>query len=584
MLFVRLAQPWATCLFVFSGLVAFPSMSWAADTRQPTSELVQAHLDAGEFGPAQQLARQAQVPAERDTLWRMIATAQANAGMFQAALETTHAIVDDHARSDVLLDLAEVPEQRSGARGGAALADFETLIELIESTIAPDSWETVGGPGAVEPFPGGVFVDATGLMRRLTPESVATLSDLRARAAASKTDSRDARRPSELRKISLSRLERHLQTRDAAGRPPSDVMLNLAGLHRIQYVFVYPETRDIVLAGPAGDWTTDGEGRAISLTDGAPIIQLDDFIVLLRNAFNQHGRFGCSITPRQENLASVQQYLQETGQTPLKPHQRDNWLNGLRTRLGRQDISVFGIDPSTRAAHVLVEADYHMKLVGIGLEPGTRGVTSYLDTVTITAGGEPLPLDVLRWWFTLNYEALRTTSERNAFAWRGTGVKVLSENELLTERGERVHTGTSTEPNHQFAHSFTAHFNDLATKYPVYAELRNIFDLALVAAILRSEDLPDQVGWQMKYLLPPEKYQVGKRTSPKQVETVLNYRLVNAKHLIVGVSGGVSVDTTSLLQTRPFALDEYGLLQGDRANSDRANSTPAESQTDWWWD
>ena len=37
--------------------------------------------------------------------------------------------------------------------GGAAMADFDTLIELITSTIAPDSWDEVGGAGAIEPFP-----------------------------------------------------------------------------------------------------------------------------------------------------------------------------------------------------------------------------------------------------------------------------------------------------------------------------------------------------------------------------------------------------------------------------------------------
>jgi hypothetical protein len=29
--------------------------------------------------------------------------------------------------------------------------DFSTLIDLIESTISPDSWESVGGPGSIEP-------------------------------------------------------------------------------------------------------------------------------------------------------------------------------------------------------------------------------------------------------------------------------------------------------------------------------------------------------------------------------------------------------------------------------------------------
>ena len=40
-----------------------------------------------------------------------------------------------------------------GGMGGAAAADFDTLIELITSTIAPQTWDEVGGPGSVEGFP-----------------------------------------------------------------------------------------------------------------------------------------------------------------------------------------------------------------------------------------------------------------------------------------------------------------------------------------------------------------------------------------------------------------------------------------------
>ena len=107
-----------------------------------------------------------------------------------------------------------------------------------------------------------------------------------------------------------------------------------------------------------------------------------------------------------------------------------------------------------------------------------------------TAGDRDLPMQILRWWFTLDYGAVRTNADRNVFQWAGPGVRVLSENELLTERGERIHTGESDLLNAEFAHSFTKHFDALAAKYPVYAELRNVFELAMLCAILRSEDLP----------------------------------------------------------------------------------------------
>jgi hypothetical protein len=31
--------------------------------------------------------------------------------------------------------------------------DFHPLVELITTTVAPDTWEGVGGPGSIEPFP-----------------------------------------------------------------------------------------------------------------------------------------------------------------------------------------------------------------------------------------------------------------------------------------------------------------------------------------------------------------------------------------------------------------------------------------------
>ncbi len=39
-----------------------------------------------------------------------------------------------------------------GGLGGAALADFDSLISLITSTIQPETWDDVGGPGSIAPF------------------------------------------------------------------------------------------------------------------------------------------------------------------------------------------------------------------------------------------------------------------------------------------------------------------------------------------------------------------------------------------------------------------------------------------------
>ncbi len=41
----------------------------------------------------------------------------------------------------------------SGQAGGGAQADFDTLIDLITTTVSPESWEEVGGTGSLQGFP-----------------------------------------------------------------------------------------------------------------------------------------------------------------------------------------------------------------------------------------------------------------------------------------------------------------------------------------------------------------------------------------------------------------------------------------------
>jgi hypothetical protein len=528
--------------------------------------------------------------AARDPMLAAIAQAQAQAGARGAALATLSSIQSDRLRTSALDQLAGSSSGGSvgspgaagaaGAAGGAAMADFDSLIDLITSTISPQSWDTVGGPGAIDSFPGGVYVDTGGLMRRVRLGATATDLNLLRDDALSVGDNRDVRRATALRKVSLTRLEKFVQFRAAFGQAPTGEMLNLAGLHKIQYVFLYPDSHDIVIAGPAGAWSGDEEGRSRNVASGEPVLQLDDFVVLLRNAREQGGKFTCSITPRRENLAATQAYLNESAKTPLKPGQRDSWLAKVRNLMGKQDITVEGLDPQTRVARVLVEADYRMKLVGMGLEEGVLGVSSYLASVPVPDGGAPSPMSVLRWWFTMSYEALRAAPNRNAFEIRGPGVRVLSENEMLTALGERIHTGTTDELNEQFAHSFTKHFASLAGKYPIYADLRNVFDLALVAALLVAEDVPNRLDWPAIHFSAPARYRVVLGPAPTEVETVINHRVVGQKHVVAGVSGGVSADASQYVQKPAIVIDDYGALQAGHTASGPRDLPDG----DWWWD
>jgi hypothetical protein len=566
-------------LFIAIAMAHAPGLTVAAD---PAAD-VQARLAAGEFGPALVAAQGAKDAAQRDNLFGQIAAAQAAAGGQRAALDTAGDMSSDLARKAALGSLAGSESQRGktnrGMRGGGAFADFDSLIELITSTIKPDSWDDVGGPGAIDEFRGGVYVDATGLLHKMPANTDLSLAAVH-RVGLDATNTENPHRAAALRKVSLTRLEREVQLLAAQGRQPSEAMQTLAGLKRIRYILVYSSTGDIVLAGPAGDWRRDAEGRFIDAESSAPVLNLDDLVVTIRNAYTDKGQFGCSITPRKDNLAAAKAVNEKWSKQPLKPGQREKWLGEIRAALGRQDIEVYGIDRRTHVGHVLIEADYRMKLVGIGLEEGTPGVASYLSSIELDKSGNAPPMNVLRWWFTLNYDALSASASRDAFELHGPGVRVLSENELLTERGERVHTGDSDKLTRRFAESFTTHFDKLSARYPIYAELRNVFDLSLAAAILQSHDLPGQVGWHMTHFGPGGDYVPALGPAPTEVDSVLNRRIIGGNHVVAAVSGGVRVDPRKLTGREAVKTDNSGSIVGERQTS-----TPKElPRRGWWWD
>ncbi len=564
-------------------LTILPAVSQAAD-----GDAFDAHLRAGEFAPAMAMA-QAAPPDMRDAMLSSIAQAQAAAGMRRQSLTTLTDVRDDlsraHSFSEILSQpLGTSPSGSSANNGGQGgnQANFDELINLITSTTGTsgdNGWLDDGsGAGTIEEFRGGVRVDAEGLVESLIDTDQGnTLQMLRDAAAAGQRIG-SVREASLLRKVSLPRLERAIQLKLALGEPIDEEMHFLAGIQKIEYVFVYPETGDIVIAGPAGDWRADAEGRVVSSETGRPVLRLDDLLVVLREMADGDKNFGCSITPIQEHLARTKAYIEETSKRPLRPTQRNTWLQGIRDQLAEQEIEFYGVDPRTRVARVLFEADYRMKLTGIGVEEGAAGVPSYLSMLDVEPGQPAPPMGVLRWWFTMNYDSILSSEALNAFELRGQGVMVKSENEMIADDGKRLHTGQSDEETAAFAHNFTEHFDGMAQKYPVYAELQNIFDLALVAALINTQDLPGQVGWHMTTFANENQYPTSLGYEPKMVETVMNHKVVNRTQILAVASGGVTIAPEAAAKS--LETDKSGKLSSiqDRTDPEQLN------RGQWWWD
>jgi hypothetical protein len=107
-----------------------------------------------------------------------------------------------------------------------------------------------------------------------------------------------------------------------------------------------------------------------------------------------------------------------------------------------------------------------------------------------------------------------------------------------------------------------------------------VFDLALVAAVLQSHDLPGQVGWHMTHFGPGGDYRPQTGPAPKEVETVINHRVLGGKHVVAIASGGVSVATRELAMPAAVKTDTYGVMAGER----RTGAPQQLSRHAWWWD
>ena len=477
--------------------------------------------------------------------------------------------------------------------GGVTLSDFQPLVSLIQNTINTELWSEAGGSGSIVPYAQGVFADAGGTLK-FEPANKAKVSDkaladfvdnspIAKAVKARPVELGDARQAAELRFISLPRLEaalaNHIKERKAL---PAEV-LTLAGLQRIQYVIVVPATDeqpgDLILAGPAGDWRTEADGMIVSVDHQQPIVRIDDLLTLWRRP-DPNEPFGVTINPTEAGLAAMQDHLAATNGKAVKRAKRDAWVEGIRSSIGKQSVEFFSLKPDSHVAKALLTADYHMKCIGMGIADPVDGMKSYLDTVKLGPNGEVPPMSVLRWWFAMNYQPVAVSENNQVFELRGVGAKVLSENQLMAAQGKRIRTGKSEALNRQFAASFSKQFKKITEKYPIYDELRNIFDLSLTLALIDKQSLLVRSGWQPGLLLDPVALQLPKIQVASEVDTIANYRVIDKKVIVAGVSGGVWVDSNKHYATQPKAI--AGSLSEIRPQTVAAAGD--DQPIVWWWD
>ena len=530
---------------VFSTASCFTASAWCFADDVPAR--VAGHLAGGEFGLAAQAAAKADDPAARDGLLKNVVDAQLQANELEGAGQSLGRMTKSPQRNR-----EQSRRAQQQATNGGVMADFQPLIDLIMNE-TNGKWRDLGGTdtdGTISQFQSGIRVDPHGLLSTVTrKETTGRLTDLGVAARQADLNSEMAQ-PSELRMLSLKRLEQEVAASLAEGRPIVESLRRLGGMTQIRYVFVVPEEHDVIIAGPAEGWAYTATGVAVGQKSHRPPLHLDDLVVTLRT-FSPGSKqiFGCSIDPRPEGLQAVKAFAEKSQKSgPLNPGEVGSWAAKIGTTLGQQDIDIFGVPADSRVARTLVEADYRMKLIGIGKLDGGSNIPDYFRLLAkqpnLATGG----LDALRWWLTMKYDEVLQSEDHNAYEICGSSVMCLSENQHITATGQRVETGKAEPINQQFAANFTKHYAELAQQDAVFADLQGVFDLALVAAILQRDGVDARSGWDRGVFAVEGDYRPASYNVPKHCQSVVNHRVFNGKDVVVQVAGGVRADIGSVVK------------------------------------
>jgi len=411
-------------------------------------------------------------------------------------------------------------------------------LGLLATTLVSGVYAGVGGfrNSAV----GGISIDVSGVVGPPSAEAMTlVLAELKKEV---KEPSSEIAAPVKLRMVSLRGLAAACEDalKNDFGRLPDDVQF-LAGIQRIQYVFVDPEYDDIVLAGPGEGWRIDDKANVVGLTTGRPVLRLDDLLVALRyvNAARTGAGISCSIDPTAEGVQRLQTVLDQQRGRPLQPRLLEP---AMKEAFGPQQVTVSGVPPTSHFARVLVAADYRMKRLAMNLDRSpVRSLTSYVELISKGSGRAAANVNP-RWWLACNYEPLAASEDGLAWELRGPGVKAMTEDEFSTDAGEAVGTGRTSASAQRWADLMTDNYGNLSVEDVVFGDLRNLMDMCVVAAVIEKNGLWDRAGLSVPVLTNKDSdLKLQTWNAPKSLPPQVSFLRARSSW-IVTASGGVQVD------------------------------------------
>src|SRR6185436_1553054 len=117
-------------------------------------------------------------------------------------------------------------------------------------------------------------------------------------------------------------------------------------------------------------------------------------------------------------------------------------------------------------------------------------------------------------------------ASKDGLAWelRGPGVKAMTEDEVITADGKRVAQGKTSPAAQEWADRMTQQYDALSGRDTVFAELRNLMDMCVIAALIQKEQLAEKAGLSIPLLLKSDsEMKVSSGNAPKMVAPQVSF-------------------------------------------------------------
>lgn len=417
---------------------------------------------------------------------------------------------------------------------------------------------------------GGVKIDVRGVFTT-QKEILDPAVRVQLEAGLKSTDSNMAS-ASKLRMISLRGLEAAITKARDEGTPLSSEINYMAGLQRVEFVILSPETNDIIIAGPGEGFKVNDQGVVVGDKSGSPVIRLEDFLVAMRSVENARTGQGVSVSidPTEQGVKQLQKFYAQLkrSNSPFHP----NMQTRIEEAMGQQTITLTGVPADSRFSQVLVAADYKMKQLGMGIEKAP--IANFPSFMEIAQKAKAKNLSAApRFWMECSYEPIAKSTDGNVWQLRGKGVKALTEETLFDRNGKRA---GAKKPNRfavQWAEMMTERFDELSAAEPAFRELRNMMDLSVIAAIITREQLNQKVGLETPAILGlTNAATTASYAVPKVVPAHCSFVKI-ARNWLVSASGGVQ-------------LDSWGVAQNSEVVpgvGEIAKTALNKTSNSWWW-